>query len=230
MTRSKHILIAVAAATTGLISCGGESVEEPAVGSENATENASNNTTDVNSGDSYSDDTEAVKDTSEYVYDPTTDPPKLAQAEMKNRLSNDQTKAMFGNTSSAFKFVTTSSDYSIFGALMANTSMMKQLHADQITILAPSNDYWDLEEATALKYLVKEGKGAELDSYVKQYILDVPVAAVKLSLAAEHMNMDGSYLTMDADAQTIAGIKYDLEHIECANGSIVIPLKGTLPK
>jgi len=128
--------------------------------------------------------------------------------------------AEVNNTTSPYRYVITSEDYSIFGSLVKASTLSKHIHSAGMTLLAPKNRAF--EGNNDYRVWLQNGDVAKIDAFVAPYILKGRVSYKELKEEAGLTNHLGNVLEIDVQGGiTVGGASVSTEEVFTKNGIVI---------
>lgn len=128
--------------------------------------------------------------------------------------------AEVNNTTSPYRYVITSEDYSIFGSLVKASTLSKHIHGAGMTLLAPKNRAF--EGNNDYRTWLQNGDVAKIDAFVAPYILKGRVSYKELKEEANLTNHLGNVLEIDVQGGvTVGGASVSTEEVFTKNGIVI---------
>jgi len=125
------------------------------------------------------------------------------------------------NMMSPFKFVTTTPEYSKFGAFVLNSSYLKDLHNQDWVLLAPTNQSLSTYEVSVLGTLRMPENKKLLDEFISRHIIKAPFSIYKMTNLTEVETITGKKIPVDEKTLTIDGKRYSGVEFNTDIGNVI---------
>jgi len=124
------------------------------------------------------------------------------------------------NTTTTYRYLVSSDDYPIFTTLMQKSSISKHIHANQVTVLAPTDDAF--ENFSRYKELLNPGNEAILDEFISYHVINSSLEYKQFSEGTSWEVHAGATLELTRTG----GINFNGAHVRSGNivtdgGSII---------
>ena len=144
-------------------------------------------------------------------------------------LAKDPIMQKENNTTSVYRYLTSSPKYSVIGAMVKASTFSKTLHHDRVTFFAPSDDKWDVDLRNRVMNYVKTDNIRALDRYLGQYFIKRQIDPSKLEDAEKIGDQNGNAMVFDYDQVLyVNGLEASLQPISTLNG-FVVDLEAPFP-
>jgi len=147
---------------------------------------------------------------------------------IEENIQNDPTRRSVNNTSSIYRYLTSNPEYSVFATLISRSSIVKELHHNSFTMLAPLDSGWGVDDKKTALNWVKSGETEKIDEYLRNHLIPIIVSAQKLQRTESLSSVGGMILEFDQDKIEVNGVPFNTADYSVGNG-IVITLNGNLP-
>jgi|GEM_PF-5129574 len=147
---------------------------------------------------------------------------------IEENIQNDPTRRSVNNTASIYRYLTSNPEYSVFATLISRSSIVKELHHNSFTMLAPLDSGWGVDDKKTALNWVKSGETEKIDEYLRNHLISIIVSAQKLQRTESLSSVGGMILEFDQDKIEVNGVPFNTADYSVGNG-IVITLNGNLP-
>lgn len=131
-----------------------------------------------------------------------------------------QLTAEKNNTTSPYRYVITTDDYSIFASLLQASTLSKHIHSAGTTLLAPRNRAFDGN--TEYTNWLKEKNVAKIDAFIAPYILKSRISYKELKEQTTLPNYLGEDLKVSVEGGvTVGGASVSTEEVFTKNGILI---------
>ena len=111
------------------------------------------------------------------------------------------------NLLSPYRYVTSTSRYSVFADILKASTHSKAVHAQGVTLLAPTNEAFD--DMSNWKMLMRKGGQAEIDEFIARHVIPGPLTYDQFKMESSHACLSGESMTLD----TQRGISFNGAHV-----------------
>ncbi|MFT4777744.1 MAG: putative surface protein with fasciclin (FAS1) repeats [Flavobacteriales bacterium] len=151
---------------------------------------------------------------------PNQSTPEAIKAKKDFEKKRDLITAEVNNTTSTYKFITTSEDYSIFGELTKKSSIGKYMHGNLVTVLAPKNKAFD--DYPNYLNLMKPGNEEALNIFISSYILIERFSYKAIKIASSVPTYAGDLQKVnDRNGITIGGASISTSESFTLKGNVI---------
>lgn len=124
------------------------------------------------------------------------------------------------NLLSPYRYVISTQRYSIFAEILKASTHSKVIHAQGVTLLAPTNEAFD--DMSNWKMLMRKGGQAETDEFIARHVIPGPMTYDQFKMESSHVCLSGESMTLD----TQGGISFNGAHVRSGhimtqNGSVI---------
>ena len=124
------------------------------------------------------------------------------------------------NLLSPYRYVISTSRYSIFATLLKASTLSKSVHSQGVTLLAPTDEAFD--DVPNWKMLLKKGGQAEIDEFIAHHVIPGSMTYDQFKSESGHVCLSGESMTIDTRGGiTFNGAHVRSGHIMTQNGSVI---------
>lgn len=143
------------------------------------------------------------------------------KAHLDSMMANDQVLSTHNNTLSPFKFVTTTPEFSKFGAFVKASSYAKELHNGNWALLAPTDLSFSNYNVEALALIRLPENQKMCDAFIEKHILKMPFSIYKLTDLEQAETITGKKIKVDEKTLTIGGARYSGVEFNTSVGRVI---------
>ncbi len=124
------------------------------------------------------------------------------------------------NLLSPYRYVTSTSRYSVFADILKASTHSKAVHAQGVTLLAPTNEAF--EAMSNWKMLMRKGGQAEIDEFIAHHVIPGSMTYDQFKSESGHVCLSGESMTIDTRGGiTFNGAHVRSGHVMTQNGSVI---------